>query len=91
MTSLSLLAITKEFDTIGNIIKTYCKGTGLNASVDKSKGMWLWGSGMAEPTNLVTSSGVNKLKIPGTIFRNDVTPNDNWGPRVNKIRSTLDK
>ena len=80
----------KEFVTINNILSTYCKGSGSKLNVDKSKGMWLgkWTGRVDKPCNF---QWCDKLKILGIIFGNDVVPNDNWGPRITKIRSTLDK
>lgn len=52
--------------------------------------MWLgkWTGRVDKPCNF---QWCDKLKILGIIFGNDVVPNDNWGPRITKIRSTLDK
>ena len=68
----------------------YCKGSGSKLNVDKSKGLWLgnWRSRKDCPGSFKI---VKELKILGIIFGTDITPEDNWGPRSNKISSTLDK
>ena len=79
-----------EFDVIQNILNIYCKGSGSKLNIDKSKGLWLgdWRNRKHNPCHFTF---VKKLRIIGIVFGNDITPEDNWGSRINKIHSTLNK
>ena len=80
-----------DFDVINEILNIYCQGSGSKLNTTKTKGLWLggWKSRLDKPSSFNWSN--TKIKLLGIIFGNDVTPEDNWGPRTNKIQCILDK
>ena len=72
------------------ILNIFCQGTGSKLNVEKSQGLWLgpWRNRQDTPCNF---SWGQKMKILGVVFGNDVSPDDNWGPRINQINCTLQK
>ena len=80
-----------EFDILENTLDTYCKGSGSKLNVHKSKGLWLgkWKPRQDKPC--LFNWCKDKIKILGITFGNEVTPEDNWSPRINKIQCVLDK
>ena len=69
----------------------YSEGTGVKISIDKSTGLWLgaWQHRTDNPTsyNFVN----NSLTILGVRFGNCVTLHENWEPRINNIKYTLNR
>ena len=79
-----------EFEVIQNILFTFCHGSGSDLNVQKTKGLWLgaWRNRVDSPCDF---SWHQKMKILGVVVGNDVSPEDNWGPRINRIKCVLQK
>ena len=79
-----------EFPVICDILNVYCKGSGSKLKVNKSKGLCLgkWRNRTDNPCNF---TWCKKKKILGIVIGNEVTPEDKWGPRINKTKCILDK
>ena len=80
-----------DFNIIQDILCVYCKGSGSKLNVPKTKGVWLgkWKDRSDNPCGFNWCS--RKIKNLGIVFGNDVTPEDNWGPRVNKFKCRWSK
>ena len=80
-----------DFDNIKQILNTYCQGIGSKLNVNKTKGLWLgnWKHRGDRPCKFSWTN--DKMKILGIVVGNNVTPEDNWGARSNKILCTLNK
>ena len=80
-----------EFPIINDIFTLYSEGSGSKINIPKTTGLWLgsWKSRLDNPTKYKFVN--NHLKILGITFGNQVRPEVNWDPRINKIKSTLNR
>ena len=79
-----------DFKIINDLLTMYCKGSGSKMNASKSKGLWLgtWRSRTDKPLNF---NWCLKIKILGVFFGTEVTPDDNWGPRIQKTKCILQR
>ena len=79
----------EEFQVLDSIFYTYSEGSGSKINTPNTRGLWLgtWKNRRDNPGNFKWTN--QKLNILGIYFGNEVTPEDNWNERINKITCIL--
>ena len=80
-----------DFPVIKEVLCKYCNGSGSKVNTSKTMGLWIgkWKNRTDRPCDFIWNN--DKLKILGIYVGNNVTPADNWEPRVNKIKCVLNR
>ena len=72
-----------------NLLVILCSGSGTELNVNKTKGLWLGKWKQRQVISCGFTWQKDNVKMLGVFVGNNATPDENWGPRLNKIQCTL--